>query len=632
MQVCLLADCGYPLGHAGIVAVANFVLLAIHPNAKPITMKSKWAFRWAKRHKDIIAHRLVEARSTLRILSANPSNVADFFTIIGSLYKRFGRTTRDNEFDQNAFLTTVNVDECGTDTHGRCFSKRCFVGRGADTAFVPVEGERGKHISIVASVCSDGSAVPPVVILPGATQKFTQQQLQAYDPKTTVTYTKSGWSNKEVFLWVLKSIVAHLKRRYPSWAERPPHRRKPVLILVDGHSSHESVDILQYALDNNIWMVRSPPHCTHVVQVLDSHQLFGAFQPLLSHYIQDLCTSGDVVNVRNFGVAFTQAWNKIFGDADRIRHVFEEYGQCPFNPSRLDISKLQQQVVLRSVTQFQELTAAGMHADKAEAIAKLRATTPLFSYTEEWKQRILEEFCERVDDTGVTPEATRRQNLVSHAVVTVLGKRGRTVATGPRKRVRAQRVLCSGAALMNTEARIAELRQKEEDERSNKAEAAKRAKYIAERNVKVAEIDRQNAERAQRKAGANEELKVAKEGLEDAKSQLKIAQRASKEQVRRLCPHLFDTNTIVCLRVGVDAGHPTWMLLLVQWKWQRKRLNVSRTSLRTIPSWISHQVTPNGRKCRRTVPNRKMPRWTTVTATRMMSVLREVTQHKARAQ
>ena len=41
------------------------------------------------------------------------------------------------------------------------------------------------------------------------------------------------------------------------------------MVLIDGHSSHYTLESLEYARDNNIVILGYPPHCTHVVQGLD---------------------------------------------------------------------------------------------------------------------------------------------------------------------------------------------------------------------------------------------------------------------------------------------------------------------------------------------------------------------------
>src|ERR1700683_1682824 len=41
------------------------------------------------------------------------------------------------------------------------------------------------------------------------------------------------------------------------------------VVLMDGHSSHYTLELLKYAQDNNIVILGYPPHCTHVLQGLD---------------------------------------------------------------------------------------------------------------------------------------------------------------------------------------------------------------------------------------------------------------------------------------------------------------------------------------------------------------------------
>ena len=44
---------------------------------------------------------------------------------------------------------------------------------------------------------------------------------------------------------------------------------KPQVLLLDGHSSHYTLDLLQYCIKNNIRVLGYPPHCTHTLQGLD---------------------------------------------------------------------------------------------------------------------------------------------------------------------------------------------------------------------------------------------------------------------------------------------------------------------------------------------------------------------------
>jgi hypothetical protein len=49
----------------------------------------------------------------------------------------------------------------------------------------------------------------------------------------------------------------------------PPERRKPLLLLMDGHRTHCTEAAVQYCVDNDIFIEFFPPHTSHVIQPLD---------------------------------------------------------------------------------------------------------------------------------------------------------------------------------------------------------------------------------------------------------------------------------------------------------------------------------------------------------------------------
>ena len=63
---------------------------------------------------------------------------------------------------------------------------------------------------------------------------------------------------------------------------------RPQLLILDGHSSHETLAILELALQENIHILSLPPHTTHVLQPLD-RTVFGplntAYNSVCSEYL-----------------------------------------------------------------------------------------------------------------------------------------------------------------------------------------------------------------------------------------------------------------------------------------------------------------------------------------------------------
>ena len=53
------------------------------------------------------------------------------------------------------------------------------------------------------------------------------------------------------------------------YAQKKNTSEKPILLVWDGHGSHESLGIIDLAIENNIILLSLPPHTTHKLQPLD---------------------------------------------------------------------------------------------------------------------------------------------------------------------------------------------------------------------------------------------------------------------------------------------------------------------------------------------------------------------------
>jgi hypothetical protein len=54
-------------------------------------------------------------------------------------------------------------------------------------------------------------------------------------------------------------------------------KASPVLMILDNHESHLSIQVLDFAKDNGVIMLSFPPHCSHMMRPLD-RSVFGPFK------------------------------------------------------------------------------------------------------------------------------------------------------------------------------------------------------------------------------------------------------------------------------------------------------------------------------------------------------------------
>lgn len=77
----------------------------------------------------------------------------------------------------------------------------------------------------------------------------------------------SGWMTEVCFVKALEHFVMHIR----------PSKENPALILMDNHSSHVNLRVVEFARQNSIIIVTFPPHCSHKLQPLDV-TVYGPFK------------------------------------------------------------------------------------------------------------------------------------------------------------------------------------------------------------------------------------------------------------------------------------------------------------------------------------------------------------------
>jgi DDE superfamily endonuclease len=218
------------------------------------------------------------------------------------------------------------------------------------------DGNR-EFITLIASICADGSALPPSLIYQGESYDLQDTWLDEFDDSTQRAFfacSKNGWSDDTLGLNWLRQVFDRTTKEKTSVRDRR-------LLIVDGHSSHVNLPFIEYADANRILLAVFPPHSTHRLQPLD----IGLFSPLATYYSQAidrlLLESQGLVRLtkRDFWPLFYEAWEKAFY-AQNIRSAWEAAGLYPLNPKRVISTVVRQQTPPdEQQTQSQQYTTPG---------------------------------------------------------------------------------------------------------------------------------------------------------------------------------------------------------------------------------------------------------------------------------
>ena len=102
-----------------------------------------------------------------------------------------------------------------------------------------------------------GQALPPIVF----PRVYFKEHFIRDGPAGCIgTAHPSGWMTANNFLETFCETIT-----------------SPVLLLLDNHDSHLSIEVLDYAKENGVVMLSFPPHCSHMMQPLD-RMVYGAFK------------------------------------------------------------------------------------------------------------------------------------------------------------------------------------------------------------------------------------------------------------------------------------------------------------------------------------------------------------------
>lgn len=144
-------------------------------------------------------------------------------------------------------------------------------------------------------VCASaaGQYTKPMIIYP-ATQ-FKGLIMKELFEECYITKSKNGWIYQTLFRDFMETV----------FITQTAHLQKPVLLLVDGHVSHQSVEVSRLCQEHGIILYCLLAHTSHILQPLND----GIFRNMKNEWrksVKEFTNTLMVVTKRNFGIVFKQ--------------------------------------------------------------------------------------------------------------------------------------------------------------------------------------------------------------------------------------------------------------------------------------------------------------------------------------
>ena len=271
-----------------------------------------WYKSFTQRHN--LSLRIPQPLAYARAKNCHPEIVEEFFDRLSALYTKYAFSPSQ----------IYNADETGVSCVHKP-SKVC-VEKGQKTVWAVTSGEKGRTNTILTCGSASGHSIPPMIIFPR--ERISLELMKGAPPGTLFTGTKCGWINGSVFFKWFQFFVTQI----------PPQR--PALLLYDGHASHISSEIIDYAVLHEIMIVCLPAHSSHLLQPLD----VAVFKSL-KVFFNSACRAflhrnpGKVITVYDISQLVGEAWPKALTPENLISG-FRHSGIYPLCPEKITAEKL----------------------------------------------------------------------------------------------------------------------------------------------------------------------------------------------------------------------------------------------------------------------------------------------------
>nr|XP_047146869.1 uncharacterized protein LOC124819373 [Hydra vulgaris] len=311
-----MADRGFPLTIMWLRSAAYFYAKSLcrrHLLQKSISKSwhnkclasRDWFLSFRKRHTQLTL-RIPEGLSRARAEAFNENRVQTFFNDLQPFYEQLDIKNYPN--------LIYNCDETGLSSVPNV-SVKVIALKGSHEVQKLTIGEHGTLTTYLATVNAAGDSLPPFFIFKGTKIPDASK----FPLGTKVHCSQSGYIDQEIFIAYLHHFNEFCTKV----------NGKKVLLFLDGHKSHVTIEAIELAIKMDIEIICIPPHSTHRLQPHVNKVVKHMWSEALSNYLAE---NDDFSLPRcNFHIIFNKIWPNILTKRGLIVNAFYH---CSLHPLR----------------------------------------------------------------------------------------------------------------------------------------------------------------------------------------------------------------------------------------------------------------------------------------------------------
>ncbi|XP_062535049.1 uncharacterized protein LOC134204243 [Armigeres subalbatus] len=222
-----------------------------------------------------------------------------------------------------------NFDESGFQLIPRNFKALC--GPHDENVYHVSNNSEKECFTALFGSNADGDLTPTMVLYSG--QRISREIAESVPKGWCVGVSEEGWQTSKTF-------YEYMTNCFFQWLLETK-TEFPVIVFVDGHTSHVNVELAEFCMRNQIFLISLYPNSTRILQPLD-RLFFGPFKSIWSKVLKQflLGDSSARLTKTNFPGLLKTAVDNFTNSKSCLKKAFNIFGICPRDVNAMDFSSL----------------------------------------------------------------------------------------------------------------------------------------------------------------------------------------------------------------------------------------------------------------------------------------------------